>query len=398
MALNPNIILAGQAPDIMGAMDRGRVAAEGQINLNRQNALARLYQEQGAGIAAGNQGSINALAAFDPVAAQGVQQNILGMENTRLGMAQTRQQMTALDERTKREAVEYAKSIGAEKAAAEAAQLEAAVKQAMGAKDAASFDAMMVQNGRPELVGMFDERDSLAYQFMELADVMKQTAPPVPLSKAGKTATDIANGIIPTGTTDSPETVINMGEGDKFYETLDKTQAEMFNTLMTEGVQAGRTLGLVDRLDGLLKTTPTGGAAAFTQLAGEIGIDLGGLSDVQAVSALINQIVPQQRQPGSGPMSDADLALFKQSVPRLINQPGGNAKIIETMRGISNYVVQQAEIADAVANREITPAEGRKMLKALANPLESFSTNSASTPAPKGKAVEIDGFTIEAVE
>jgi hypothetical protein len=81
-------------------------------------------------------------------------------------------------------------------------------------------------------------------------------------------------------------------------------------------------------------------------------------------------------------MSDADLALFKRSVPRLINTPEGNAKIVETMRAINTYVLQQAEIADAVANRDITPAEGRKALKALTNPLDGFDAAPGAAPAP----------------
>ena len=71
-------------------------------------------------------------------------------------------------------------------------------------------------------------------------------------------------------------------------------------------------------------------------------------------------------------MSDADLALFKRSLPRLINQPGGNKTIIETIRGITEYEIQAGEIADAVADRAITPVEGRKALRALQNPLARF--------------------------
>ena len=107
-------------------------------------------------------------------------------------------------------------------------------------------------------------------------------------------------------------------------------------------------------------------------------------------------------------MSDADLALFKQSVPRLINQPGGNAIIVATMKGIADYTLQQAQIAEMVANREVTPAEGRKMLRELVNPLEGFATKAVapSTAAPaagpgvgrQGGPVVVDGFTIEAIE
>lgn len=395
--MDASIILGGQTPDILGAMDRGRAAAENQINLSRQNALAQLYKTQGAGILAGDQGALNALAGMDPSAAMAAQSNLLGMESTRLGMDQTRQQMAVLDENNKRAAEEYARGLSKEQAAAEAAEIEAGVKQALMAPTPEAFDALMVQIGQPDMVGQFENRDMLAGQFMSVAEILKMTEPPAPLSPEGKLAVDAQNGIVPAGTVATPDTVINMGEGNKFYEELDKKAAAMFDTLQTEGIQAGRTLGLISRLDEMMKATPTGGMAVVTQLAGEIGIPLDGLSELQAVQALINQIVPQQRQPGSGPMSDADLALFKQSVPRLINQPGGNQIIIDTMRGINEYVLQQSEIADAVANREITPAEGRKALKALKNPLDGFKAPNGDATAPAGKTV-VDGYTIEAVE
>jgi len=403
--MDASIILGGQQIDVLGAMDRGRAAAENQINLNRQNALAQLYKTQGAGIMAGDQGALNALAGFDPNAALGVQQNILGVQSARLGMDQTKQQMAALDAQTKRQAEEYARGLSKEQAAAEAAKIEAGVKQALMAPDAATFDALMQQIGQPDMVGQFENRDMLASQFMSVAEILKMQETPDPLKDAPKgfmfnEPGNPAAGVSPLpGYTPTPDTVVNnnMGEGSKFYEELDKKAAAMFDTLQTEGIQAGRTLGLINRLDEMIKQTPTGGMAAVTQFAGELGIDLGGLSEVQAVQALINQIVPQQRQPGSGPMSDADLALFKQSVPRLINQPGGNQKIIDTMRGINEYILQQAEIADAVANREITPADGRKRLKALKNPLEGFTVPKGDAAAPAGKTV-VDGYTIEAIE
>ena len=101
--------------------------------------------------------------------------------------------------------------------------------------------------------------------------------------------------------------------------------------------------------------------------------DLEGLSDIQAAQALINELVPQQRQPGSGPMSDADLALFKQSLPRIINQEGGNALIVQTMRGITDYQIKMGEIADAVADRSMNPTEGRAAIRNLANPLDAYT-------------------------
>lgn len=166
---------------------------------------------------------------------------------------------------------------------------------------------------------------------------------------------------------------VNTGEGDKFYENLDKKNAEMFSALSDEGVRGRGKLAQINRLQGLLSAAPQGGLAALKQAAGEYGINTEGLSDIQSAQALINELVPQQRQPGSGPMSDADLALFKQSLPRIINQPGGNETIVNTMRGITEYQVRMGEIADAVADRSMTPTQGREAIRNLKNPLDDYT-------------------------
>ena len=178
--MDAGIILGGQTVDVLGAMDRGRASAENQITLNRQNALAQLYKSQGAGILAGDQGALNALAGVDPSAAMAAQGNLLGMESTRLGMDQTRQQMAVLDENNKRAAEEYARGLSKEQAAAEAAKIEAGVKQALMAPTPEAFDALMVQIGQPDMVGQFENRDMLAGQFMSVAEILKMTNPEGP--------------------------------------------------------------------------------------------------------------------------------------------------------------------------------------------------------------------------
>ncbi|WP_248127286.1 flagellar biosynthesis protein FlgJ [Brucella pituitosa] len=172
------------------------------------------------------------------------------------------------------------------------------------------------------------------------------------------------------------QTNVNVGDGEgkDFYKKLDEKGADMFGTLLEDGTNARSTIMRIDRLDQLLKTVPTGGVANFKQIAANYGLRLGNdVDNIQAAQALINQIVPQQRPAGSGPMSDADLELFKQSVPRIINSPGGNQIIIDTMRGIAEYTAAQGDIAARVANREIKPEEGRKLLAGLPNPLAAKS-------------------------
>jgi hypothetical protein len=174
-------------------------------------------------------------------------------------------------------------------------------------------------------------------------------------------------------------TTINTGEGSKFFNKLDEKNAETFAALSEQGMAGRGKMAQIDRLESLMANAPQGAVGVLKQAAGEYGIPTEGLSDIQAATALINQLVPQQRQPGSGTMSDADLALFKQSLPRLINQPGGNQAIIQTMRGLTDYQIKTGEIADRVANRELkedgkpySPADARRDIAALPNPLAAF--------------------------
>jgi flagellar protein FlgJ len=131
----------------------------------------------------------------------------------------------------------------------------------------------------------------------------------------------------------------------------------------------------------LLSKVDTGGAAAFKQAAGNFGIKTEGLDDIQAAQAIINKLVPAQRPAGSGPMSDADLELFKQSMPRIINQPGGNKLIIDGMKRINQYLIEEGKIAAEVTAGRITPEEGTARIFALGNPIQDFfGQNQPSTP------------------
>jgi flagellar protein FlgJ len=92
--------------------------------------------------------------------------------------------------------------------------------------------------------------------------------------------------------------------------------------------------------------TPGASARARVAIRNATGISIGeDMDDLQVFDALINQLVPQQRPPGSGTMSDADLALFKNSLPSLIGTKEGNRAIIETMIAINEYDIEAGKIA-----------------------------------------------------
>lgn len=183
------------------------------------------------------------------------------------------------------------------------------------------------------------------------------------------------------------QTNVNVGAGEtEFDKSMGKADADLLSTASTTGIAAQRNLARIDELGSLLEAAPTGAAGLFAQAAGGWGIGVPGASEVQAAEALINSLVPEQRQPGSGPMSDADLALFKKSLPRIINQPDGNRRILSTMRAITSYDAQGADIAARVRLPEgdpnrLTRSQAIQALQSRPDPLASIKAERPNTGA-----------------
>lgn len=181
--LDPSIILAGQPVDLVGAMGRGNELAAQTNALRAQTDLRNLYRTQGANILAGDQGALNALAGFDPMAAMEVQRGQLGLQGQRLDMQATQQRMDMLSREEQRAIEAFKAEKGAAAAAAAAAQIEDSVRMGMAIPDAASWDAFMSQNA-PELVGQFANRQALAAKYMSMAEVLKMNEAPDPTKGA----------------------------------------------------------------------------------------------------------------------------------------------------------------------------------------------------------------------
>ena len=167
--------------------------------------------------------------------------------------------------------------------------------------------------------------------------------------------------------------------GDKGTEAFEKEfgqlDARKLAAIDNVGSSASRSLTQINRLETLLGNVPTGMSANIKQLAGNFGIQSEGLDDIQAAAAIINALVPAQRPPGSGPMSDADLDLFKESLPRIINSPGGNQMIIDTMRGLAQYDAMGSEIVQRFRAKEISKVDAFKLLNSRPDPFASFKAS-----------------------
>ena len=120
-----------------------------------------------------------------------------------------------------------------------------------------------------------------------------------------------------------------------------------YQNLQDIGQTAQRNMPRLNQLASIIEDfTPGASARARVAIRNATGISIGeDMDDLQVFEALVNQLVPQQRPPGSGTMSDADLALFKNSLPSLVGTKEGNRVIIETMIAINQYDIEAGKIA-----------------------------------------------------
>ena len=183
-------------------------------------------------------------------------------------------------------------------------------------------------------------------------------------------------------------TTIEAAGDKKFEEKFAELDAAALAEVAGVGATASRSLAQIGRLEALLSNIDSGMGASVKEFAGNFGIQTEGLDDIQAANALISALVPAQRPPGSGPMSDADLELFKRSLPRIINSPGGNQIIINTMRGLAEYDAEGGRIVQRLRKKEITQAQAFELLNNRADPFAAFKapTGPASTGEMDGGA------------
>jgi hypothetical protein len=244
---------------------------------------------------------------------------------------------------------------------------------ATGALDARSAAVIaMTPQAAPEQTAAIQN-----YEFLRAQGVDDQTAMERSFGAGGTTVQNIMPG------------------DDAFAGAFAKSDADTFAAATAAGLKAQNQANLLNEIDNLLQAAPQGATGAMVQFAGSLGIPVEGLNEVQAAQTVINRLALNERPPASGPMTDKDLVFFVNSVPKIINQPGGNQLIIETMRRVAEYDMQGAQIVQALRAGEIDRAKAMEMLMSRQNPLEGFrapeeqsATNApaAAAPAPSSPA------------
>lgn len=165
--MDARIILAGQPVDLVGAMRQGNAAAIETNALRQNNQLTDLYRQQGAGLLAGDQGAMNALAGVDPGLA-------MDFKSSQQTYTQNNRKMEILNAEERRVIEDRAAAMSAAERTAAAAELESNVAMGMAIPDEATWDQTMGQVA-PELVGQFGNRQALAFKYMSVADAFKNS-------------------------------------------------------------------------------------------------------------------------------------------------------------------------------------------------------------------------------
>ena len=188
-------------------------------------------------------------------------------------------------------------------------------------------------------------------------------ATPEELEKAGATTGQVNTTTgefkpIRTGPQTTVTNILGGAEGTLAKE-LAKGQAQRVTASIGAGIEGSKRLRDLETLGELLTQIDTGASAAVKSLLGKYGIKTEGVELIEAAEAMINRLVPTAREPGSGPMSDRDLELFKKTFPSMLNTPSGNALILSTLEEVSKYEIAEGIIAGKISDWAMTPPADR---------------------------------------
>ena len=181
------------------------------------------------------------------------------------------------------------------------------------------------------------------------------------------------------------ENTATTGKETQTDKEIAKRTVGNFNKVAEAGEQARMDELAVNQLEALGDKIGTGGAAAIKSYLGRVGIATEGIDGIQAYDALIARLTPAQRQGLPGSASNLDVQMFRDALPKLINQPGGNKLITSTFKAMVQDRIARAQIVEDFYSGNYTVPEALKAMRGLPNPLERFKTMKAEAEATRTK-------------
>lgn len=162
----------------------------------------------------------------------------------------------------------------------------------------------------------------------------------------------------------------------EFQKKSDDEAATRIGGYITEGAQAPALIGQLQQLSDLSRNIGTGKGAQFMAAVGPyaqaLGVNVKGLDQQQAFTAIVDRMAPAMRPVGSGSSSDTDVRMFMNSLPQLGNTDRGNQIIAGTMQALQQNKVQAADIAAQAQRGQISWQDAESQIRKLPNPYEQF--------------------------
>lgn len=190
------------------------------------------------------------------------------------------------------------------------------------------------------------------------------------------------------------------GEG-KFEEEFGKKQADRWAKYIDNADAAERKLVDINTMREISTRMGSQGAVAGLKeaigpYAEAFGINVEGLSDIQAYSQVIQRMAPQQRAIGSGSTSDIEFKGMLKSLPGLMQHPAAREMGLNTMEALARDDIARGEIASRLASKEINPATGKPLtraeaereLRALPDPMKGFVEWRKANPELYGQSLK----------
>lgn len=160
-------------------------------------------------------------------------------------------------------------------------------------------------------------------------------------------------------------------ENEEFGTTAARTRAQDFSEQVKGASEGRQMLSRLSVLENVTGDLPSGILGWFSQQGARLNLG-SQATQYQVATALLEQLIPGQRQGMPGAVSDRDVEMFRRSLPQLMASPEGRQMVIDTLKSASEDQVARGRIARDALNRRITAEEAENRMDALPSPFARF--------------------------
>jgi hypothetical protein len=197
-------------------------------------------------------------------------------------------------------------------------------------------------------------------------------------------------------------TQINMG--DKADAALIKADVKQLESAREAVGRLGELQSGLGVMKSLLEEGVQTGKAApvrllIGQMAGAIGIDIAGTSEMELFQQIQDKLVPAMRVPGSGSTSDFEGSMFVSAIPNLSRTTEGNQKIVYVLGKMIDYQMQNARLMENYfyENKTLRGYNEYRENKIGASALSKEDISYLKSAAGKPAASDLPAGSIEAM-